>query len=53
MKSILKIQTPTTKAVGSKLVTRFQPTALVVGDAKNETAQTFSSENEQACEVES
>jgi tRNA U34 5-methylaminomethyl-2-thiouridine-forming methyltransferase MnmC len=27
--------TPTTKAVGSELVTNYQPTTLVVGDAKN------------------
>jgi hypothetical protein len=28
------VGTPTTKAVGSELVTKYQPTALVVGDAK-------------------
>ena len=28
-----EIRTPTTKAVGSELVAKYQPTALVVGDA--------------------
>jgi hypothetical protein len=28
------VRTPTTKAVGSELVTKFEPTALVVGVSK-------------------
>jgi hypothetical protein len=32
---------PTTKAVGSDLVTKFQPTALVVGLQQVKAAQTF------------
>jgi hypothetical protein len=34
MRTIPQIRTPTTKAVGSELVAKYQPTALVVGDAK-------------------
>jgi len=29
-----EVRTPTTKAVGSEIVAKYQPTALVVGDAK-------------------
>ncbi len=35
MVNILWIRTPTTKAVGSELVAKYQPTALVIGDANN------------------
>jgi hypothetical protein len=35
IKEISSDGTPTTKAVGSELVTKYQPTALVVGGAKN------------------
>jgi hypothetical protein len=35
------VLTPTTKAVGSELVKRYQPTALVVGLKKKEVALTF------------
>jgi hypothetical protein len=35
MKEIFSVGTPTTKAVGSVLVTKYQPTALVVGSPKN------------------
>jgi hypothetical protein len=31
---LFSIGTPTTKAVGSKLVTKYEPTALVVGVSK-------------------
>jgi arabinogalactan endo-1,4-beta-galactosidase len=37
----LPLKTPTTKAVGSELVAKYQPTALVVGDAKLESTLKF------------
>jgi hypothetical protein len=37
----LSVGTPTTKAVGYELITKSQPTALVVGDVKKEATLTF------------
>jgi hypothetical protein len=39
--NLSEVQTPTTKAVGSELVTKYQPTALVVGDAKKRGCSDF------------